>query len=636
MTGEQVHNLTFCRGYDYYVNPDSTEILELGTKQYPYKNLMLPFIEIFNFHSNNPNIEINIYVYERSYLEISFRKINIINIFKVNLYSYTEIEDEPAKVELVVRDTEIDYWNVKTRFNILANSVIDFESQSTNRTQEQIDLFNQQEVAITVSRANFKISGFAIYCNFTGIDVSMIFISVLLIQDKYIEITDWDFRGSGRILNSQTPLNLIVTNTEIDYYNMNQGFYMAITWNFTGAVTTNDIIFDNVTVYNSKERTAVIENSFIYFGGSSNVTIMNSNINVYGLSTQQFSPVKIGSLSTWNPDDEVTQNINIKNTEFSFTQSDSNDRFTQINIEILESSNRNTIINIEGLTFNHIDSNLNSLIEISGNLKSTVSVENIEIDSNSFQSSVYSFSGMGTLNLKSLSLNNITEFGNPLISIDDALLYSQTGNNETSVVIDNLTISSTTVESYSAIDIASMPNIAIINSQFSDITVGSDNYLISLDTLYGFNIQNCNFTQIVSTIQGDNSNKIINLVSLNASQTVDLLIDNIVVERSELSFFVLDRISDAENTSKTFNISNAQFLNSQYNSSNDIITFTKMEEDINFTIYLHNISFSNITFEVNGNLLLFEQQLKNQLIIQNIDVSDIKVSTLYGKLIHLV
>ena len=99
---------------------------------------------------------------------------------------------------------------------------------------------------------------------------------------------------------------------------------------------------------------------------------------------------------------------------------------------------------------------------------------------------------------------------------------------------------------------------------------------------------------------------------------------------------MLDRISDAENTSKTFNISNAQFLNSQYNSSNDIITFTKMEEDINFTIYLHNISFSNITFEVNGNLLLFEQQLKNQLIIQNIDVSDIKVSTLYGKLIHLV
>ena len=80
MTGEQVHNLTFCRGYDYYVNPDSTEILELGTKQYPYKNLMLPFIEIFNFHSNNPNIEINIYVYERSYLEISFRKINIIEV----------------------------------------------------------------------------------------------------------------------------------------------------------------------------------------------------------------------------------------------------------------------------------------------------------------------------------------------------------------------------------------------------------------------------------------------------------------------------------------------------------------------------------------------------------------------------
>ena len=188
-------------------------------------------------------------------------------------------------------------------------------------------------------------------------------------------------------------------------------------------------------------------------------------------------------------------------------------------------------------------------MELTGNFKTIASIQNIEIISHSFQSSAYSFSGIGTLNLWSLMLSNISEFRNPSISIDDALFYSQTGSTETSFIIDNITISSVNMNSYSTIDISSMPNIAIINSQFSDIVVGSENYLVSLDSLYGFKIQNCNFTNIIPSVKGDSSNKmIINLVSLNESQSSDLLIDNFIVDMSELSFFVLERVTDTENT----------------------------------------------------------------------------------------
>ena len=117
-------------------------------------------------------------------------------------------------------------------------------------------------------------SGFTIYCNFTDPDVSMTFMSVNLIQNYNIEISDWEFRGSGMTLNTETPLNLLVKNTDIDYYNMNQGFNMAINWNCTEAITTNKIIFDNVTVYNSPEKDVAVENLFIYFGGASNVTVV--------------------------------------------------------------------------------------------------------------------------------------------------------------------------------------------------------------------------------------------------------------------------------------------------------------------------------------------------------------------------
>ena len=33
----QLRNFRLWRSFDYYVDPDSTEIIELGNKKYPYK-----------------------------------------------------------------------------------------------------------------------------------------------------------------------------------------------------------------------------------------------------------------------------------------------------------------------------------------------------------------------------------------------------------------------------------------------------------------------------------------------------------------------------------------------------------------------------------------------------------------------
>jgi hypothetical protein len=33
----QLRGLKLCRDFEYYINPDSTEIVELGTKLYPFK-----------------------------------------------------------------------------------------------------------------------------------------------------------------------------------------------------------------------------------------------------------------------------------------------------------------------------------------------------------------------------------------------------------------------------------------------------------------------------------------------------------------------------------------------------------------------------------------------------------------------
>ena len=57
----QTHGLNIWRLLEYYVYPNSTSILELGTRVYPYKNINLVLIEMFNLISSmNATVKIRL------------------------------------------------------------------------------------------------------------------------------------------------------------------------------------------------------------------------------------------------------------------------------------------------------------------------------------------------------------------------------------------------------------------------------------------------------------------------------------------------------------------------------------------------------------------------------------------------
>ena len=58
---EYIHGLKVWRNLEYYINPSSESILELGTKRNPYKNINLVFIELFNFvDASNKSVSIRL------------------------------------------------------------------------------------------------------------------------------------------------------------------------------------------------------------------------------------------------------------------------------------------------------------------------------------------------------------------------------------------------------------------------------------------------------------------------------------------------------------------------------------------------------------------------------------------------
>ena len=67
----QFDNMPICRDFEYYVNPDSDSIIELGTKDYPYKHIAYAFVEVLNYHSHSDrNLTIYLMEYTRNELPL--------------------------------------------------------------------------------------------------------------------------------------------------------------------------------------------------------------------------------------------------------------------------------------------------------------------------------------------------------------------------------------------------------------------------------------------------------------------------------------------------------------------------------------------------------------------------------------
>ena len=113
------NDIPICRSYNYYVDPESNEITELGTIDYPYKHLGKPFVEIYNFHAHS-NATINVYVKENTDNFIELNKNIIVNITQVNLSSYSKHDPaNPNRASIIAKELPVNMNSNTTVFDIL-------------------------------------------------------------------------------------------------------------------------------------------------------------------------------------------------------------------------------------------------------------------------------------------------------------------------------------------------------------------------------------------------------------------------------------------------------------------------------------------------------------------------------------
>ena len=119
----QLRNLKLCRSLDYYVNPKSSEIVELGTQQYPYKNIALAFLEVLNYHSFSTRT-VNIYLMENTTNYLMQNTNYVIGMTLVNIESYSVISSTPSRATVYGIGYSIPVFSSTTITNILADSTL--------------------------------------------------------------------------------------------------------------------------------------------------------------------------------------------------------------------------------------------------------------------------------------------------------------------------------------------------------------------------------------------------------------------------------------------------------------------------------------------------------------------------------
>jgi hypothetical protein len=118
LEGSILRNGKACRTPDYYVDPNSSEMLELGTLEYPYRTMKSATSEILNFLSNN-HLNVTIHTYS-AYLEDGMNVF--INMTNVAFKSHPDVINTGERSILIFTQIAQHGINERALYHLLTST----------------------------------------------------------------------------------------------------------------------------------------------------------------------------------------------------------------------------------------------------------------------------------------------------------------------------------------------------------------------------------------------------------------------------------------------------------------------------------------------------------------------------------
>ena len=270
--------MNVCRSFEYYVNIESEHVIELGTRQYPYKDLNSVFIEIVELHSNtNRSIVINIKEDTVNYLMV--KSSYIVNIENVTITSYSDRSTSPEKATIISYDSDSKNiaYVITSMFKILNTdqfTISDKLNMVDNLTMHEEMVVNNEDSVITVISTNFYISNVVILTEYQDMQRNYRFIRLVKPQEKIFSLMNSDMRVDGYTLYIDQQTNVELKNIMIYNQHAQNNFMVDMICSEASQITNSSFMIENATFELSNDDMYTTHQfGVINYIGNGNVTI---------------------------------------------------------------------------------------------------------------------------------------------------------------------------------------------------------------------------------------------------------------------------------------------------------------------------------------------------------------------------
>ena len=238
---------------------------------------------------------------------------------------------------------------------------------------------------------------------------------------------------------------------------------------------------------------------------------------------------------------------------------------------------------------------------------------NTYINSTNFGFAIVEFKNVDGALIDGLYIDNVVATGDNSQNLIYAL-FTETSE----LILNNIVISNSEINYQKLIYLDTfIQSFILTNSIFKNITVTSGISLINIDSSITLNFNNITF----SDVHGDSSNSVnsygVLLTNLDLSGDQNSTISNIKMSNSLIGFLCFYSISNSPPDTRLLSIDNVEYLNWNFLSKYDLIVFGGIVTSENFQIQLSNIIFQNVSFYFGGNLIYFESQMANQIVMSD-------------------
>ena len=166
-------------------------------------------------------------------------------------------------------------------------------------------------------------------------------------------------------------------------------------------------------------------------------------------------------------------------------------------------------------------------------------------------------------------------------------------------------------------DSASGGQLTLSNLSFQNTKLRDGISLFMFGSFASINAQNVNFNSITPVDNSDTTTLLVSLSAISSNVNSNITLTDIVMDSCAVAFMTVSNTQQSYDIDTHLTLTNVSISNGHYAYTENVIEFNSIKSNGVFQITLDQFTFSDITFERGGNLILFGHQQSDALVFKN-------------------